>query len=168
MVNSYWSQINLSKVDISTQILADPGWLTDSWRATIKKLVVTEKSYKYYYLLRQSFLSLFLWPSFCLFWISSYHVCSAYPYLHRFPPRLVFSVRGQIINEQAGRKESAMIAADMLGLGLRASRYSGCEIFSGTRGNAHATSAKTKSILWLISRYVRQTNKCTLRKITRK
>ena len=101
------------------------------------KKVSLKKSYKYYYLLRPSFLSLFLWPSFCLFWISFYHVCSAYPYLHRFPPRLVFSVRGQIINEQAGRKESAMIAADMLGLGLRASRYSGCEIFSGTRRNAH-------------------------------
>ena len=30
-----------------------------------------------------------------------------------------------------------MIAADMRGLGLRASQYSGCEIFSGTRRNAH-------------------------------
>ena len=60
-----------------------------------------------------------------------------YPYLHRFPPRLVFSVREQIINEQADRKEPAMIAADMLRSGLRDSRYSGREFFSGARRNAH-------------------------------
>ena len=133
------------------------------------KKVSLKKSYKYYYLLRPSFLSLFLWPSFCLFWISFYHVCSAYPYLHRFPPRLVFSVREQIINEQADRKEPAMVAADMLRSGLRDSRYSGREFFFGYKTQRTRQLPRRQSLmLRFISRYVKPTNKCAAKEITRK
>ena len=93
-----------------------------------------------------------------------------YPYLHHFPPRLVFSVRGQIINEQAGRKESATTATDMFRLSLRASRYSGCEIFFSYKTQYTRQLPRRQSLLMLrlISRYVRQTNKCTEGEITRK